>query len=585
MVHLALDEVRQDGLDHLALADAAGCSVLLVEEDDSEAFAVARLLRPGSNATFVVSRVASIESALSSLEKEDFAAVVLSLGTTRRHGLDTIQALLAAAPTTPIVVLAQTFDASDALKAVQAGAQDYLERSGIDPDNLGQAIRHAIERKRAETRLLYLAHHDSLTGLANRTLFVDRLERALDRAPESRARVAVLFIDLDRLKEINDTWGHEAGDRLLRLVARRLEDCVRNGETVARLGGDEFTIVLEGVRRLEDSKAVARRVQGCFDAPFDLGDGILERVGASIGVAISSESGSCTGDILERADRAMYRAKRDRTGGIEFFTDEPDLTTGDLFDISCEAERALAEGELGLVYQPKMSIEDGGMTGVEALLRWYHPRLGELSPASFISSFEEAGLIDDVGDWVLRTAVQQMSEWRRDHGLRFRMAVNVSAAQLDNRSFGERVIELLRDAELPPEYLEIEITESLLMEQSSRSTSTLNQLKRSGVRLAMDDFGTGYASLAYLVNVPLDVLKIDKSFIEDILSSDRHEAIVTAIIGLGRSLGLETVAEGVERQEQVELLRRLGCQAVQGYWLRRPEPASSILSWLDGAET
>ena len=552
--------------------------ILLVEDDDRDALRVECLLRSDANG-YDVHRVVSLRAARSALRTERYDAVLLDMSLPDGEGMETVEAICSAVPEVPIVALTSRRCADAGLRAVQVGAQDYLDKRSLDVAALGQALRYAIERKRAEARLVYLAHYDPLTGLANRALFSERLEQALVHAPKHRARIAVLFLDLDRFKEVNDSRGHDIGDLLLQQVAARLSGCVRDGETVARLGGDEFTILLEGVRRLDDATAVAQRIIAAFDAPFDL-EGRSTSLSTSIGVAISSEAGTSAEDLLERADRAMYRAKKAGRDTFEVSKEDPDITTGDLFDTSCEVERALICGELELFYQPKVQIPNGRIVGVEALLRWRHPRLGMLSPANFIPLMEEAGLISVVGRWVLETAMRQMRTWLDEGCDDFRVAVNVSPQQLEDHDFVQMVEELLVATGLPARNLEIEITESMLIEHSVRSHRVLEALQRLGVRLAMDDFGTGYSSLAYLVNFPIDSLKIDRSFVADLLTSNRHRAIVTAIVGLGHSLDLEIVAEGVETTEQLEALRDLGCRSIQGYLMSEPRDAHEIGVWL-----
>jgi diguanylate cyclase (GGDEF)-like protein len=554
--------------------------VLLVEGADTDARSIMTLLEEVEGWTTSVARVRSLAEARATLATDDYDAVLLGCSLPDGEGVDAVVAISVAVPEIPIVALTNRGCTNMGLRAVQMGAQDYLDKTKLDAPALGQALRYAIERKRAEARLVYLAHYDQLTGLANRALFLERVAQALNSAPKHRTRVAVMFLDLDRFKAINDTRGHDAGDALLQQVAGRLLDCVREGETVARLGGDEFTILLEGVRRLDDATIVAQRIIDAFERPFDV-CGRQISMSTSVGVAISADHVRTADAMMERADRAMYRAKQRGRNRFEISQDEPDISTGDLFDTTCEVERALATGELDVYYQPKVQLTDGRLVGMEALLRWNHPRLGHLAPSRFIPLMEQSGMIGEVGRWVLRRAMQQMKWWLDEGFGDFRVAVNVSARQLEDQTFVDTVSDLLEETALPARNLELEITESILIEQSARSHRMLEALQRLGVRLAMDDFGTGYSSLAYLVNYPIDILKIDKSFVEQLLTSNRHRAIVSAIVGLGRSLDLEIVAEGVETVEQLESLRDIGCRSIQGYLLSQPQASSDIEEWLD----
>lgn len=552
--------------------------VLLIDRAGMDALIVPRLLDCIEGTSHEVTRVSGVGDAVRTLEHETFDVALLDCDGSAAS-ITCVSSLHSAAPSLPIVVLSRGGDNDVALRAVQAGAQDYLDKQRLDAGALAQAIRHAIERKRSEARLVYLAHYDQLTGLVNRSLFQDRLVQALERASKERTRVALLFLDLDRFKEINDTWGHDVGDVLLEQVGARLRSCVRGNETVARIGGDEFTIILDGIRRLDDATTVAKRILDAFEEPFDL-EGRPTVVSTSIGVAISSESGATLEEMLERADRAMYRAKKSGRRAYDVYQDEPDITTGDLFDTNCEVERALANDELMLLYQPKVDVDTGRIVGMEALLRWNHPRFGMMAPGEFIHAMEGAGVINAVGDWVLESAMRQMKQWLDEGRGDFRMAVNVSPQQLEDPGFVDNLRRLLDLTKLPARNLELEITESVLIEHSVKSLSLIDAVQRLGVRLAMDDFGTGYASLAYLVNYPIHTLKIDKSFVGDLTRSTKHRAIVTAVVGLGRSLGLEVVAEGVETLAQLEALRGLGCQCIQGHLLSTPSSADQIGTWL-----
>jgi diguanylate cyclase (GGDEF)-like protein len=421
------------------------------------------------------------------------------------------------------------------------------------------------------------AHHDAVTGLANRTLFVLRLTGALAEAQRGGHSVTVALFDLDQFKEVNDTLGHFYGDELLRQIAGRLCDVVRQDDTVARLGGDEFAILLPDAD-LTLAPSLAARVLGVVDDSFYLNDARVD-VEASVGVAVAPAHGGVAEDLMRHADVAMYAAKVAKSGPVVYDPATPAqsplrlLLLGDL-------RRALEQpDELTLHYQPKIDLQRGELCGVEALLRWQHPSRGLVSPAEFIPVVEETGLINLVTTRVLRLAISQSRAWL-DRGLTIPVAVNLSARCLLDTGLPERVRELLRDSAVPPRLLRLEVTESAVMVDTELTIGVLRDLHRLGVRLSIDDYGTGYASMVYLKRIPVDELKIDRSFIEDVTYNPNDELLVRSAVDLGHSLGLTVVAEGVERREQAEVLRKLGCDVAQGYHFARPMPTDQFLSWL-----
>ena len=554
--------------------------VLIIEDNPGDAKLVAKMLASLGGISFRARHAARLTEALEALHEAEFCAILLDLSLPDGRGLETVRAVINAAPRTPIVVLSGSSDQELALLAVQAGAQDVLEKGRVDRSGLHQALRYAIERKRAESRLAFLAHHDPLTGLGNRALLMERLEHALSRARRNRDRVAVIFIDLDGFKEINDTLGHDVGDELLVEVGARLRRSVRDCETVARLGGDEFVVVLESIKKMDDAATVARRLLEALRQPFVL-DGRPHQLGGSIGVAISPEQGARLEALLEEADRAMYRAKRGGGAAFELHAEAGDVATGDLFDVSCEMERALAEGELELHYQPKRRLVSGALVGVEALLRWNHPRLGVLAPADFIPALERSGMMVRVGEWVLRQACGQLGRWRAE-GRALQLAVNLSARQLEQPDLHRSIASILAEHQLPAGLLELEVTEGLLMDNTRRSRAAVEALRREGIRICIDDFGSGYSALGHLQSFPIDVLKLDRSLVAGLGASGRDLAIARAILCLGRDLGIETVAEGVETPEQLEILRALACDHAQGFLICPPLGGAALAAWLDG---
>ena len=425
--------------------------------------------------------------------------------------------------------------------------------------------------ERTQANLYRLAHHDALTGLPNRLLFIDRLGQAMAQANRNERLVAVMLLDLDRFKAINDTLGHTMGDLLLRNVAEFLVSCVREDDTVARLGGDEFTIMLPEIQHIQDAATVAQKILDAFTRPFFL-DGHELFIGTSIGIALYPFNEDLS-LLLRNADIAMYEVKQQGGNNYQFYTAE--MNTASLQRLSLEGalRRALERGEFVLHYQPQIDLTRGEIVGVEALVRWQHPERGLLGPMEFIPLAEENGLIVPIGEWVLRTACAQARAWQ-EAGLRpIRVAVNLSVRQFYQKNLVETVARILEQTGLDSRYLELEITESCLMQNTQTTVALLAELNRLGMRISIDDFGTGYSSLSYLKRFPVDTLKIDRSFVCDIGTDPDDDAIVKAIIALAQSLELRVVAEGVETPEQLHFLRTHGCNEIQGYLISRPLPA------------
>ncbi|HVF06315.1 MAG TPA: EAL domain-containing protein [Frankiaceae bacterium] len=443
---------------------------------------------------------------------------------------------------------------------------EALLSNDLDDPHIGGLVfntRDVSERRELERQLTHQAFHDPLTGLANRALFRDRVEHALAVRGRSDNRLAVLFLDLDGFKAINDSLGHSVGDRLLAAVSRRLNTCVRPGDTVARLGGDEFAVLLEDIDGIYVAEQVSSRFIADLQTPFAL-DRHEVFVGASIGVALSGEVHDAD-ELLRNADLAMYRAKALGKNRCEVF--EPDMHAAALDRMAIESDlrHAIVRDELVLHYQPLVELASGRIVGVEALLRWNHSTRGLVSPLEFIGVAEESGLVVPLGRWVLTEACRQVARWRRETGLPLRLSVNISARQLQAPRLAEHVARTLRSTGIAPSDLVLEITESMLVDDAERTIAKLHLLRELGVRLAIDDFGTGYSSLNYLRRLPVDVLKIDRSFVKGIGTEAELTSLTSAIVGIGRDLGLETVAEGIEEPAQLDALRAMGCGYGQGY--------------------
>ncbi|KAA0595777.1 diguanylate cyclase (GGDEF)-like protein/PAS domain S-box-containing protein [Azospirillum lipoferum] len=431
------------------------------------------------------------------------------------------------------------------------------------------------EKRRAEQHIQYLAHFDALTGLPNRVLLYDRIAQALREGRRDGTKVAVLFIDLDRFKVINDSLGHSFGDEVLRSVARRLQSGLRESDTVGRLGGDEFLIVVRRVTEPNDAACVAEKVVAHLASPFAVG-GQNFVVTPSIGISLYPDDADDPEGLIRCADIAMYHAKEQGRNGFRFVTKEMGAKSRERMDLEGALRRAIREGELFLVYQPQVDTLTGRIVGLEALVRWNHPEEGLILPGRFLPVAEETGLVQAMGDWVLFEACAQIRRWRARFDLSIPVAVNVSGAQFRDGQLPAKVARALDANGLSGPELEIEVTESTLIDDVEAAAETLTALKRRGVLIALDDFGTGYSSLSYLHRLPIDKLKIDRSFIHDLSTGASDASVPRAIVGLGRSLGLSVIAEGVETQEQLQLLRDLACESYQGFLFSRPVPAEEV---------
>ncbi|MEQ9639533.1 MAG: EAL domain-containing protein [Alphaproteobacteria bacterium] len=477
-----------------------------------------------------------------------------------------------ALPSVPVVALVHDPDADCLARLVHDGAQACLCVEDIDRRRLDQVC--AIARARSER-----THTDTLTGLPTRTLLYDRLAQAVHQARRYGNTFAVMFIDLDRFKFVNDSLGHDAGDQLLREVAQRLRSCLRESDTVARLGGDEFVAIANNLSDAISAAAIARKITNCLSEPVRLA-GHDMTVTPSVGIAMFPADGENAKGLITCADAAMYQAKEH--GGGQYLYYRPDMNADALrrIGLAFAMQQALREEQFVLHYQPQIDLRSGRVVSVEALVRWQHPERGMVPPDQFIPVAEELGLMGPLGRWVLRTACTQLQAWRNEGLGGFGVAVNLSAQQFDQPGLLGDVRETLYRADLPPDALELELTESSLMRHPDKADETLRALSGAGVRIAIDDFGTGYSSLAYLRRFPIHMLKIDRSFVADAHHDADAAAIVRTIIGLGRNMNLDVVAEGVETAEQVAFLRRSACHRVQGFVYSRPLPADALADYL-----
>ena len=574
--------------------------VLLVEDNGVDALLLREMFSKEAPGSLELTYLTCVSDALLHLAKGGVDIVLLDTGLPDTHGLDSVRRVHELAPNVPVLVLAGLNDETLASEALKEGAQDYLIKGQLESRALPRALRHAVERHRLQTdadqvkklqlaltddfliaaratslEMSHSASHDALTDLPNRVLFNDRLTQAISLAERQKKQLAVMYIDLDHFKKINDSLGHEIGDKLLQSVAERLKESVRRSDTISRLGGDEFLVLLSQVEHEEDAIFSARKILRALTVPYVINRNSLD-VSVSIGVSAYPSDGQDAEGLINKADNALYEAKRNGRNTYQFFRGEMHARLAERQSLEADLRCALGRNEFVLHYQPKLNLKTGMITGVEALIRWLHPQRGLVYPGQFVPVAEECGLIRSIGQWVLLEACKQARAWI-DEGLGVvPVSVNVSATEFGAKDFLSGVRAVLIATGVEPENLELELTESVLMHDAEAAVVTLVKLKAMGVQVAIDDFGTGYSSFSYLRRFQSDALKLDHSFVQEIAADPRDAAIVSAMINLGRSLEQRIVAEGVETSAQLEFLQRHGCGEGQGYYFSRPVVADRL---------
>jgi len=543
--------------------------ILLVEDNSDDVEFLRQSIRRHHSRAIDITRVDCIRDAEKALHNDRFDVVLLDLHLPDASGTECVDRLQHADALMPIVVLSGQGDEDFTVDILNRGVQDYLVKWEGDGRIILRAIRYAIERKRSEVKLNYLARHDSLTGIPNRQYLRDQLEHATARAFRARQKLALLFLDLDRFKIVNDTLGHELGDELLRAVVQRLRASVREGDLLARLGGDEFAVLLENVDGALDLEAIASNIVGRFAEPFELG-GRQVSVTASVGITLYPTDSVDPVALLNNADIAMYQAKEQGRNTFKFFTQSMQEQLVSYHQLQTDLKTALAEQQFELFYQPQFGLADHRVHAVEALLRWNHPVRGLVRPDEFISVAEESGYIIPVGLWILEQVCHQIKRWENLGVPVPRVSINVAAIHFRQPGLPEQIRNVLERHRVEPDLIELELTERSLMEDTDSTRACLSALKDIGLRLAIDDFGTGYSCLSYLRKFPLDVLKIDRSFVADLATSEDAQAICGAILSIAHRLSLDAVAEGIESERQLAYLTKHGCQFGQGYYFSRP---------------
>jgi len=559
---------------------SAPLRILHVEDNPKDAELVrARMVADGLDCEVVL--VSSQDTYLAALERCGFHLILCDYSLPGFDGKAALALAKQKCPEVPFLYLSGTIGEERAIECLKAGAMDYVLKDR--PARLVPAIRHALhtveleaKRKRAEEEIHRLAYYDTLTGLPNRTLLSERLGEGIRAGQETNSPLALLLLDLDRFKDINDTLGHENGNRLLQQVAQRLQEALPQADTLARLGGDEFATILRGTdagRALTAAHAILR----ALEQPFTL-EGLSLDVRASIGIALYPGHGEDATTLLQRADVAMYLAKGGHDG-YAIYSAERDQYSPSRLGLIGDLRQALTRDEFILHYQPEIALSSGRVCGVEALVRWQHPQQGMIPPDQFIPLAEHAGLIKPLTLWVLKEALREFHGRYRE-GLRLRVSVNLSARNLADPQLPGQVAGLMGTWGIPPDSLVLEITESTLMADPKVARELLLRLRNMGLQLSIDDFGTGYSSLSYLKTMPVNEIKIDKSFVMGGMRDQKDVALVRSTIELGHSLGFKVVAEGVEDQETLDRLIEFGCDLAQGYHISRPLPAADLTRWL-----
>jgi len=550
--------------------------ILLLEKQAGDAILIRDLLDKQSAPEYIIEHSDSIHNATQLLGEGTIDVILLDIAIVRSTTLPIFSELQAKFAHIPILFLSDLEDEYDCALLAKKYEQDYLVKQNLSSTYLQRSIRFAIERNwmmeqldKARQIEQHLAYHDVLTGLPNRQLFQDRLDQILKQAKRRESMVSILSLDLDGFKRINDTLGHGIGDHILKIMSQRLKSCIRKSDTVARQGGDEFIIILNEVGNEKHAIKVAKKILTSLVEPINI-DSHSCRLTCSIGVSIYPSDGQTASNLVKHAEIAMHRAKKQGRNTYQLYNLSMDAEALERLELENNLHLALEQREFKLLYQPKLNLASGKIEGVEALIRWNHPTLGRISPNKFIPLAEETGLIEKLGEWVLHTACIHAKTLTQEGFPGIRFSVNLSNKQFRNKHIHEMIEQILTKTGLAPEYLGLEITESSIMKDVSYTIKVLRRLKEKGIKIFIDDFGTGYSSLSYLKKLPIDVLKVDRSFLEGIPEDKENKSITSAIIFLAHNLGLEVVAEGVETPKQLSFLRSMRCNSIQGFLFSKP---------------
>jgi len=566
------DSVRESGLDSDSGLEPK--AVILVVDDDPAIRLVIRhaMQKCGHHVVEAVNGLEAVQLTIRQIPD----LIIMDAVMPEMDGFRATQEIhkIQSCVTIPILMATSLDDDESVMRAFETGACDYITK----PFNWS-VLKHRINRMlmaaKAQHKIRHLAYHDALTGLPNRMLFMDRIDQAISRAQREDGLFALLFIDIDHFKVINDSMGHDAGDQLLNVLSQRLREVLRKSDTVARLGGDEFTVIIEGLDNADDAVNVSKNILSALDVPA-LVNGKEVYVGGSIGIAMYPQDGDSFGALLKHADIAMYRAKELGRNTFQFYASEMSQKAMYRLELENQIRTALKEDQFVVYYQPKIDLTNNQCVGAEALVRWNHPERGFISPDDFIPLAEEIGLITQLDEWVMKTACKQFKQWATDGISLQNLSVNISSRHFKENNLIDYCKTLLEMIDILPQHLEIELTESALVDNYENAKHILHELHDLGVHIALDDFGTGYASMAYLKEFPFDTVKIDRSFVRDIPEDKEDAAIVTAMIHLSQALNLSIVAEGIETESQKEFLAQNACAYGQGYLWSKPVSAEEF---------
>ncbi len=562
--------------------------ILLIDDDEDDYVVTRDLLSEAKGLKHELQWVYTYNDALETIGRNEHDVYLLDYRLGAHTGIDLLEKVVSEGCRAPIILMTGQGDQEVDFKAMKAGAADYLVKGEINAPLLERSIRYAIERKRTEAHIYHMAYYDGLTSLPNRVLFQDRLKQAISASERHKNMTAILFLDLDNFKRVNDTLGHFWGDELLKGVAERLMSVMRKSDSVARhscndlfarLGGDEFTVLLNVIKEAREASKAAQRIVELLSKPFML-DGSEIFISSSIGIAIYPDDGTDVSTLLKNADAAMYHAKEHGKNNYQYYKQYMNAAAFDRLTLENDLRRAIEQDGLILYYQPQISTVNGAVIGLEALIRWQHPDKGIILPSDFIPLAEDTGLIIPISEWVLKTACRQIKAWQAEGHKIVPVSVNLSSRQFQQEDFITILSGILDESGIDPHNLILEITEGTIMQNTETVFDLLHELNEMGLLLTIDDFGTGYSSLSYLKKFPIHAIKIDRAFVSEINTNDDDAAIAMAIISMAHSLKLKVVAEGVETKDQLMMLCDQKCDAIQGYFFSpalHPENISEIL--------
>ncbi len=558
-------------------------SILHIEDSEADIHLVTEQLHRKSRTNYKIENSSTLSTAIEKLKDHSYDIIFLDLSLPDSTGIDTLEKVRRCNRDTPIIVLTGSHDETIINEVIHYGAQDYIHKDEFSLKIIDRTIRYAIERKKTEKELQLLAHHDALTKLSNRPIFMDRLKHALENTKRQviENHVVVMLLDLDNFKTINDTMGHAVGDALLIQVANRLKNCVRDTDTVARLGGDEFTILYENVKDLSTVNAIANKIINTLAEPFIIDNRPIFTT-CSIGVSSSNDEKDVNAEsILKNSDIVMYAAKKKGGNQVGFFTRELQVTAQIRNNLEKNLRVAIEEDQLELYFQPQIDIQTGKLYGAEALVRWSHPDYGIIPPNGFIPALDDTGLIIPATEWIIANALGLWEQWLKQGIVNedMHVSINIPPKFIRQQKAYETISEICSNFSLQKHQIEFELTEDAFIDITPKNLEALKNLKEDGFRLAIDDFGSGYSSLGYLKAFPIDCLKLDRIFVKDIIDSPKDAAIAEAMIELCNKIGVNLIAEGVDSQEKLNLLEDLGCKIIQGFYFSKPLPADNFINY------